>query len=133
MRIHRSAREDRWRWLEAGLEERHWSPIKRMSKKRAPPAVTFSRSDGAEMGTRQPAQVYAEYLERDHWGGEGPDRRVAALGTEPVVAGQAQVESGAIAAEELGAACPLPTDTVQALNNNSNNKTRHDTTRHDMT
>ena len=69
------AREDKRHWIERGLEESFWDPIREMSRKR-PPQVVSLRPPGGNSASRlpvnrvQPAEVYAEHLEKSQWGKE---------------------------------------------------------------
>eukprot|EP00969_Alexandrium_andersonii_P064384 2836023-Alexandrium_andersonii.AAC.1 len=62
--IKRSAKRNRRTWIEEGLEEKYWDPVKMLSRDRAPRVVHLDGSDK----TKKVPQIYAEYLAEDHWG-----------------------------------------------------------------
>eukprot|EP00969_Alexandrium_andersonii_P057902 2550957-Alexandrium_andersonii.AAC.1 len=43
--IKRSARKDRKEWVNEGLQEKYWDPVKLLSKARPPKAVTLQADD----------------------------------------------------------------------------------------
>jgi len=101
--IRYSAREDRKAWLDEGLKERYWTPIRGMTHKPPPRVVSLVR-DGQAQGARlkKPAQVYAEFLAEDQWGRQRDDGAPAPSWDGPlIVSGAAPVADGHITMEEL--------------------------------
>ena len=101
-----SAREDKKEWVEQGLKDKFWEPIKAITRKSSPQVVTLKDPTGPEQGATgrgKPAEMYAKHLEKVQWG-KGEAEEEADPGEwagPPIGGGQSRVNTEEITMEEL--------------------------------
>ena len=55
------------KWVEEGLQEKFWEPIKSMTRKKAPHAVRLAEGGKGTGEAAKPCEVYANYIEKTQW------------------------------------------------------------------
>ena len=79
--IRASAKEDKRAWIEKGLAEKFWEPIKEATRKpqTRPVALKDTLESGPAASSRKPADVYARHLAEVQWGA-GPREPAETIG-----------------------------------------------------
>ena len=101
--IKASAKLDRRNWIEEGLSERFWDPIKKVTRRRAPGVAALYEGGDWMKGPGRPCDVFTGHLENKQWGREEGPRGAGGAWGGPRLggAGEVEMETGPFTMEEL--------------------------------